>query len=247
MAAECDRAAALADPTRFAAYQEVRRADHPLTVAEVTSAVGVHHTTVRAHLARLCAAGLVEESLAAPAGRGRPKLLYTVPKDASVAVLGTTGPDSGRLVPRSRSALDRDPYRELSTMLATAVREGRSPRAVGADTGRDVALAVDPAGERDVVDLIQDEAAALGFEPVRRGRVDRPDLVLRHCPFADVAAQDPDSICALHLGIAEGIASACGGVEVVDMVVRDPHRAGCRLRLRRVDPAVPGNRRGGLP
>lgn len=45
-------------------------------VATLTSMVGVHHTTVRAHLARLRDAGLLEERNAAPAGRGRPKLLY---------------------------------------------------------------------------------------------------------------------------------------------------------------------------
>lgn len=60
--------------------------------------------------------------------------------------------------------------------------------------------------------------------------------MLRHCPFADVAADDPDSICSLHLGVAEGIAGLHGDVEVLGMVVRDPHRAGCRLQMRRIDP-----------
>jgi predicted ArsR family transcriptional regulator len=195
---------------------------------------------------------LVEESRAAPKGRGRPKLLYTVPEGAADAaldaVLGASEPaDSGRLVPRTVPTPNRDPYRELSAMLATAVRDRRSPRAVGADAGLAAALAADPAGERDAVDLIQDEAAALGFDPVRRGRVDRPDLVLQHCPFADVAADDPESICALHLGVAEGIARSRGDVEVLDLVVRDPHRAGCRLRLRRVPSAGARASAGGPP
>lgn len=209
------QAEALADPTRFAAYQHIRDADRPLTVAEITDAVGVHHTGVRAHLTKLRDAGLITESHAEPNGRGRPKLLYTATDTA-------------------RS--DRDPYQELSSMLARAVRERSTPRQVGAVAGRESALRRDPTGTTDTVDLIEREARDLGFDPVRRGSIGRPDLVLRHCPFADVAADDPDSICSLHLGVAEGIAGLRGDVEVLGMVVRDPHRAGCRLRMRRADP-----------
>jgi predicted ArsR family transcriptional regulator len=212
------RAEVLADPTRFAVYQVVRGADRPLSVAEVTDSVGVHHTAVRVHLARLRDQGLVQESRAAPSGRGRPKLLYSATGDVA-------------------DPLQRDPYRELSTMLATAVRQGRTPREVGVDAGHGAAVRQDPGGVRDTVDLIEAEAAELGFDPVRRGDPDRPELVLRRCPFAEVAADDPDSICSLHLGVAEGIAARRGDVAVVGMVVRDPHRAGCRLRLRRAGPA----------
>jgi predicted ArsR family transcriptional regulator len=209
------QAEALADPTRFAAYQQIRDADRPLTVAEITDAVGVHHTAVRAHLTKLRDAGLISESHAEPSGRGRPKLLYA-------ATSAGTG---------------RDPYQELSAMLSRVVRDRSTPRQVGAVAGREAAQRRDPTGTTDTVDLIEGEARDLGFDPVRRGSAPRPELVLRHCPFADVAADDPDSICSLHLGVAEGIAGERGDVEVLDMVVRDPHRAGCRLRMRRVDPA----------
>lgn len=210
------QAEALADPTRFAAYQHLRDADRPLSVAEITDAVGVHHTAVRAHLAKLRDAGLIVESHAEPSGRGRPKLLYTA-TDATSS--------------------ERQPYQELSAMLARVVRERSTPRLVGAAAGRDAAAARDPSATVDTVDVIEGEASDLGFDPVRRGSAGHPELVLRHCPFADVAADDPDSICSLHLGVAEGIAGARGDVEVLGMVVRDPHRAGCRLQLRRVEPA----------
>jgi predicted ArsR family transcriptional regulator len=209
------RAEALADPTRFAAYQHIRRAGRPVSVAEVTDAVGVHHTAVRAHLAKLRDAGLVTESHAEPSGRGRPKLLYTA--DDSTAGTG------------------RDAYQELSSMLARVVREGSTPRLIGAAAGRESALRRDPSGTTDTVELIEREARDLGFDPVRRGRADHPELVLRHCPFAEVASDDPDSICSLHLGVAEGIAGLHGDVEVLGMVVRDPHRAGCRLQMRQID------------
>ena len=53
------QAEALADPTRFAAYQHIRRTGQPLSVAEITDAVGVHHTAVRAHLTKLRDAGFL--------------------------------------------------------------------------------------------------------------------------------------------------------------------------------------------
>lgn len=210
------QADALADPTRFAAYQHLLDAGEPRSVAEITEAVGVHHTAVRAHLTKLRDAGLITETHAVPSGRGRPRLLYTATPDAA---------DGAR----------RDPYRELSSMLATVVRDASTPRQVGTTVGRDAATRRDPHAEIDTVDLIEREGRDLGFDPVRRGRPDRPELVLRHCPFADVATDDPESICSLHLGVAEGIAAARGDVDVVELVRRDPHRAGCRLKLRRVD------------
>lgn len=216
-------AEALADPTRFAAYQHIRAADHALSVQQVTEAVGVHHTAVRVHLQKLRDAGLISETPAAPNGRGRPKLLYRATSGRS----GSEGPFSG--------GAGRDPYRELSAMLARVVRERIDPREVGVAAGRVAATRRDPAGTADTVELIEQEAQALGFDPVRRSGPEGPELVLRHCPFAEVAAEDPETICSLHLGVAEGVADSHGDVEVLGMVVRDPEHAGCQLRLRRLE------------
>ncbi len=198
-------AAVLSDPTRLRLLELLEGADGPLDVATLADRVGVHHTSVRVHLARLRDAGLVEERTSPAAGRGRPKHLY-------VAV-----------VPRQA-------YRELSSLLADAVRTGRSAREVGRDAGA-TAAARTPAG-LTAVDAIMVEAEALGFAPRRAARRGQVDLVLEHCPFRDVAAEDPATICSLHLGIAEGIAERVGGAEVLGIVVEDPFRAGCRLQLR---------------
>lgn len=208
------RAEALADPTRFAAYEMIRGAAQPVSVAEVTEGVGVHHNAVRVHLAKLRDAGLVTETREAPRGRGRPRLLYAVA-------------DPVEQPPGA------DPYRALSAMLARAVRDGCSTHEVGLAVGHDAARRHDRDDVEDTVTVIEAEAADLGFDPERRGTDDQPELVLRHCPFADVAAADPEHICALHLGIAEGIAAARGDVTVLGMVVHDPHQAGCRLRMER--------------
>src|SRR5690606_27517884 len=121
--------------------------------------------------------GLVTEMRAEPNGRGRPRLLYDAVADPAPA---DGSADS-----------TRDPYRELSSMLARVVSDASTPRRVGALAGRDAAMRRDPGARIDAVDLIEQEGRDLGFDPVRRGRPDRPELVLRHCPFAEVATDDP--------------------------------------------------------
>jgi predicted ArsR family transcriptional regulator len=54
--------------------------------------------------------------------------------------------------------------------------------------------------------------------------------VLHTCPFATAALADRGTICALHLGIAEGLTDA--GAAVGELVAYDPRKAGCRLRIR---------------
>jgi predicted ArsR family transcriptional regulator len=72
-----------------------------------------------------------------------------------------------------------------------------------------------------------------GFEPVvRNARGNRVDVVLRTCPFESAVLADPDTICDLHLGIAEGVAELAGERLVVDeLEAHDPRRANCKLRM----------------
>jgi len=58
-------------------------------------------------------------------------------------------------------------------------------------------------------------------------------LVLGACPFAEIAATDPATVCALHRGLADGVAERVGGVEVEALEVADPAGGGCRVVLRR--------------
>jgi hypothetical protein len=68
---------------------------------------------------------------------------------------------------------------------------------------------------------------------VVRTRREGVEIVLQACPFESAALADPDSVCALHLGIAEGVADLTGDRVIVDeLVPHDARRANCRLRLR---------------
>lgn len=209
------RAKALGDPTRHAIYRVVVDADHPMDVATLTARFGLNHNAIRQHLAKLRAAGLVTEEVAAPDGPGRPRLQYRP------ALLAEGDFD----VPTS--------YEELSVMLLDMIRTSRGPREVGAEAGRRMAGELPATG--DPVDRLEINAARQGFEPRRVPKRSGTELVLERCPFQVVARAAPDIVCELHRGLAEGLAEASGGaVEVEDLVARDPRRAGCRLKLRPV-------------
>ena len=80
---------------------------------------------------------------------------------------------------------------------------------------------------------LEADAALHGFAPRRVGHGRRTDLVLEVCPFADIAVDDPPTVCALHRGLAEGLVAAVGGARVEAFVARDPYQAGCRIGVRR--------------
>jgi predicted ArsR family transcriptional regulator len=205
------QARALGDPTRHTIFRLLAEAPGPLTVAELTEHVGLHHTAVRQHLAKLLTAGLVVEEAEHRTTRGRPRLRYSV-GPAAAGRWDTSGP-----------------YERVAVLLAEALRTGDAPVDVGrraVQGRRPIVKAVDP------VSAMTAEMARLGFEPSLRTRQGRVEVVLGCCPFQAAARTNPEAVCALHLGMAEGVAEQVGGLEVTGLIPRDPRRAGCRLLLR---------------
>lgn len=215
-----EQARALGDPTRHGIFRYVADAGAPVDVAELTAHFGLNHNAIRQHLAKLVGAGLVTEDLAPSAGRGRPRLNYRVHPNAD-SRWGATGP-----------------YERLSLLLSEMVRTGDTPVEVGRRAGRRQRLST--AAEDDPVAFIVDVMEGQGFDPTVRAKGDRVEVVLRTCPFATTALADPDTVCSLHLGMAEGVADSTGGRLAVDeLVPHDPRRANCRLRLH-LEPALEG-------
>ena len=206
------QARALGDPTRHAIYRYLAEAEGLVGIAELTGHFQVNHNAVRQHLAKLVDAGLVLEALAEASGPGRRRLLYGLDPRAD-SRWGATGP-----------------YERLSLLLSEIIRTGESPIDVGRRAGREARPA--PATEPDGVAEIAAAMAAQGFDPTVRPGKSRPEIVLRNCPFKSTALADPDTVCWLHLGMAEGLAE---GTDVVvdELIANDPRRANCRLRLRR--------------
>ena len=204
-------ARAVAVPLRRRILELIVTAEHPVTVAELTARLRCNHNAVRQHLAQLRAAGLVEENRETRERPGRPRLLYT-------------------------AAVRPDPYVRLARLLLDARRSGDTPREVGRRAGHaEAATAVDAAPDDgdplEACEVLEADARRQGFAPRRVGRGRRIELVLDSCPLAEVAEQDAATVCALHRGVAEGIVEHVGGSRVSAFVVKDPRRAGCRVRL----------------
>jgi predicted ArsR family transcriptional regulator len=200
-------ARAVAVPLRREVLDLILKADHPVTVGELTDKLGCNHNAVRQHLAKLREAGLVAETREDRDRPGRPRLLYTA----------TTPPN---------------PYARLAQLLLVARQTGDTPRAVARRAGRAQAAATH-FEHADALDALEADATRQGFSPRRVGRGRQVDLVLDTCPLADVAADDPATVCALHRGLAEGLVEGVGGANVETFAARDPYRAGCRVGVRR--------------
>ncbi len=211
---EIQRAArALGGSTRHRIFRHIANARRLVDVAELTALVGLNHNAVRQHLAVLKAAELVAEEIEDRSRPGRPRLLYRLNPD----LRGTWGTDG--------------PYELLATLLSEVVRTRASPREVGRVEGR--RRADQASGSHvDALGVIEEDMVVAGFHPLALPRPWGSEFVLGRCPFVEVAARDPATVCQLHLGLAEGMATALDERADVDLVAQDPRRAGCRVRVR---------------
>jgi predicted ArsR family transcriptional regulator len=210
-------ARAVGDPTRYRLFRYIVDSDRPVGVAELTAYVQLNHNAVRQHLAVLKEAELVVEEVEIRDTPGRPRLLYRLHPEAA-GKWETSGP-----------------YAWLAGLLSDAVEHKRSSREVGTQDG--LRRGLEYSGIGDSVDAMEQELIRSGFRPTRSERGRQVDFVLGRCPFAEVAAGNPDTVCQLHLGLAEGLAEGLGGLTVDRLTAKDPHRAGCRLVLKR-DPVA---------
>lgn len=204
------QARALGDPTRHAIFRYIADADHPVGIAELNEHFPLNHNAIRQHLAKLVAAGLVVEGKAAHAGPGRPRLVYTLAPDVD-GQWGTSGP-----------------YERLSLLLVEMIRTGREAEEVGRDAADQFRI---PSPSGDPVADITAAMARQGFDPEVRPARGGYEIVLHKCPFAHVALADRSTICALHLGIAEGLLDGTSAT-VDELVGYDPRKADCCLRIR---------------
>lgn len=169
-----------------------------MRVHEIASGVGSHENTVRSHLAQLLDRSLVTTATAPAEGRGRPAVLYEA------------GPRPGART---------EEYRALAgAFAADLVASGRGPevreraRRVGRAWGERLAAPEAKGGERRHLDAT---LADLGFGPVRDG--DGATVRLTTCPLLELAVENPDVICQVHLGLVDGTLGRGAAEEPVEL------------------------------
>jgi predicted ArsR family transcriptional regulator len=182
---------------RLRVLEMLRRAPGGHGVSELATQLGLHPNTVRFHVNRLVDAGLATREVEQHHGPGRPRLTFAA----------VVQPDTER---------GRRSYQLLADMLAGFIAD-TSPDAaaqaveLGRTWGRYLATKPAPARrvteEESIRELLHvlDE---IGFSP-RLAEDDDDDeqsqVLLRHCPFLEVASAHGEVVCSLHLGVMQGV------------------------------------------
>jgi predicted ArsR family transcriptional regulator len=214
------QARALGDPTRYDIFRYVAEAGGPVRVATLAAHFGFNHNAIRQHLAKLTEALLFTEELApASTSAGRPPLQYRLAPTA----MGSWGAPG--------------PYELLAVLLLRMAETAAGPAETGREAGLELAAAHGPG--TDPLDVLEGEMASRGFQPRWESKGDVVELVLERCPFETAATLNPDIVCEMHRGLAEGLLEGMrSDKRVVQLVVYEPAQACCRLQLGPVEPAA---------
>lgn len=205
------QARALGDPSRFRLFAHIAAAQGPVMVAELTELLEFNHNAVRQHLAILVEAKLIHESNEVRTSRGRPRKQYELRSDAMASFRSIGGS-----------------YERLAEILLELSKNSDSPYDVGLRSGTREAIEATQGIDQAATSLSH-RLALDGFEPVL---ADDASMTLMHCPFADVAAQDPGVVCEIHRGLIDGMLSEQPDRLVGELAVRPAHQAGCGVHLR---------------
>ncbi|NYD53483.1 ArsR family transcriptional regulator [Microbacterium pseudoresistens] len=160
------------------------------TIPELVHETGLHENTVRGHLERLRAEGLIRRERQDPDGRGRPAWRWSL-----------------------IDARDADPALGLVVALAESLSDAAADpsaraRAAGVAWGRRLAAQrAEQDGPALVAAVMQDQ----GFAPEKQdapGADDSRRMRLLRCPLLAAARGRTDTVCAVHEGLVEGLLRA---------------------------------------
>lgn len=208
---------ALADTSRRALYDYVRRQGHPVSREEAADAISMSRSLAAFHLDKLVDAGLLRAHYEAPPGRprgrGRAPKVYQAADDG----LAIT-------IPERR-------YELIAEILADAIADDPThaddaARRHARQRGRLLGAELRGDGLLDVL-------AGLGFEPHSVGG---QQVVLRNCPFHILATRQTALVCGLNHAFLTGLVD---GLDVTEVYARLAPRSGaCCVELTAHDPTA---------
>lgn len=185
----------------------LRDAGGPISIAEIADRLGIHANTARFHLESLVRNGQVERSTADPGSPGRPPQLFLAARG-----MDPVGPRNFRVLAEVlASSLATDPDAR-GRVLEAGRLWGRHHGASVADATATDEASTPVASVARLMRLLDE----LGFAPVRAAGGDRTQIVLRQCPFLELAVSRPDVVCPVHLGLMQGAMTSWGSSVTVD-------------------------------
>ena len=188
---------ALADPSRARILAELADAG-PLDARELADRVDLHVNTVRVHLNALADAGLVESETLPPQGRGRPRVAYK-----ATAAAGDEGGRRYRLLAEILTAL----VARFGAEAAEQLEE------IGEAWGRYLVDSPPPFAElsdEQAVERLVAMLAEIGFQPKLERQPRGRRILMRPCPFLELARSNQEVICPIHLGLMRGALAELG-------------------------------------
>jgi predicted ArsR family transcriptional regulator len=207
------------ESSRARLLSTLRGADRSMRVDELCAAMGLSANAVRFQLARLIAAGAVRDEHQPATGPGRPPLTYRALPEEAVD--------------------DAAAYRSLARVLGDGLGSLATPDEIAgvgerwARHHRPSSPPHDdsPSGALEQVVAVLDD---LGFAPEVAD--DGQTVALHRCSYSQLAVEQPDVVCALHLGLVRGaLGDQADGVRLGLTPVLDGS-APCLLHIR---PRVP--------
>jgi predicted ArsR family transcriptional regulator len=208
---------ALAADSRLALLDALEQAGGPLDAVEAGRRVGLHRNTARVHLDQLVAVGLVDKQDERRSLPGRPRVLYS----------RATGASQGAQPDERSDEIDyRELARVLAAQLANSADAGRQAELAGRRWARAVVKAdlpsSSPVTSEVAIEAVTETMDDLGFRPV----ADECRILLRRCPFGDLAKEQRQVICGVHLGILKQTFESLDAPVTVDrldpLVQEDP-------------------------
>ncbi|MGH3797949.1 MAG: helix-turn-helix transcriptional regulator [Pseudonocardiaceae bacterium] len=222
--------AALHDPMRAKLYAFIRRQPRPVTREEAATAVGISRKLAAFHLDKLLNAGLLSaDDLIASGRRGpgrAPKAYTPAPGEWQVSV------------PERRYALLAEVLTRAVLTSEPAESAQQAAIRVAAETGRQLGEHVRTErrlgrlGLERAMTATADVLEDCGYEPDR----DPTSIVLRNCPFAQLATYAPELVCTLNQHLITGLLDGLGAAPRLHAALVAP-QCGCCIRVRATPPS----------
>lgn len=175
------------------------------TIDELSLATALHPNTVREHLQRLEADGLVVRATERRTTRGRPRVLFS-------AVMGESSVSSPVARRKAKEAAVRGDLMRRLMPDAEPDTRGFAPDVL------------------HQLDAVIEHLSAAGFDPEFHG----PDLTLdiTPCPHQSAQAGHRGTLCTVHLAIMQGVLAEAGGPLRAIAVRTEDVPDGCIVQLR---------------